>query len=76
MIGNVRITLTLRRVRETIVTVESNKYYIFVYVCAGAQEGGRVHACSLFYPSRNPYTAFRDVICGLSGCTIFFDIIL
>ena len=31
--ANIRVNITLRRINETIVAVESNKYYIFVCVC-------------------------------------------
>jgi hypothetical protein len=35
-----------------------------------------VRACSLAYPTCNTYAPYYVVIYGLSGCTIFFDIIL
>ena len=55
-----------------------------MYVCARAcvRTPGRVdvcirvRACSLAYPACNLYAPYCDVICGRSGCSIFFDIIL
>jgi hypothetical protein len=35
----------------------------------------RVRAFSLAYPACNYYATYCDVICGLSGSTIFLDII-
>jgi hypothetical protein len=51
--------VTLRRFRESLLLWKSDKYYIFVSVCArvracvGVRERGRVHAraCNLAYPS-------------------------
>jgi hypothetical protein len=35
----------------------------------------RMHACSLIYQACIDYAPYRDVICSLSGSTIFFGII-
>jgi hypothetical protein len=61
--GNVRINVILRRVRVTIVTVKSNKYYA-LWVCV----------CRLSYPARKAHAPNCIVICGLPGCTIFFTL--
>jgi len=57
--GNLRINVTLERVRGVIVTVENNKY-----VC-------QVCVCSLSYPACKAHAPYHTVICGLSGCTMF-----
>ena len=44
---------------------ESNNYYIF-----------RVRFCSLSYSPCKAHASYYIVICGLSGCTIFYHIIL
>ena len=59
--------VTLRRVRVTAVFVESNKYSI--RVCASTLAIVIRYANHIFSA---PYYIF---ICGLSGCTIFFNII-
>jgi hypothetical protein len=62
-IDNVRITLTLKRVRVAIVVVEKQKnitYSKCVFVALGIQHAMRMH---------------RIVICGLFGSIIFFHII-
>jgi hypothetical protein len=61
---NVRINVTLRRVRVTIVVVEKEYLFAILSVCV----------CSLIYPSCNAHAAYY-VICGLSESTIFFHII-
>jgi hypothetical protein len=75
--------VTLRRVNETIVAVESNTYYILVcvYMHACTWLPGRVDVCiriraySLAYPPRNAYAPCCDVISGPSVSTTFFDFI-
>ena len=59
--GNVRINVTLRRVRVTTVAVE---YYI-LWVCV----------CSLRYLACEAHAPYYIAICDLSGSTIFFLII-
>jgi len=54
----------LKRVRPTIFAVESNNYYIF-WVCVR----------SIRYPAHSTNVPYCIVICGLSGCTLFFHII-
>ena len=55
----------LKRVRVTIfLPWNSNKYYIF-WVCV----------CSLRYPACKAHASYYIVACGLSGSTIFFQII-
>jgi hypothetical protein len=56
--------LILRRVRLTIVAVESNKYYKF-WVCV----------CSLTYPVCKAHESYYIAICGMVGSAIFFHII-
>ena len=65
---------------------KSNKYYIFLCVCVCVC-GGEVmvprrmgvcicvRTCRLAYPPCNAHASYSIVICGLSGSTIFFDII-
>jgi hypothetical protein len=57
------IKVTLRSVRVTIVPV-LKQYCLF-----------RVCVCSLRYPACKVHAPYFIVICGLSGCTIFFHII-
>ena len=60
--GNVRIKVTMRHFRVTLLTVEEQKYYIFcmcVYVC--------VRVCVAFAP--------YCIVCGLSGSATFSHII-
>jgi len=57
--------VALRSVRVTIVTVESLQVLHILSVCV----------CSLSYPACNAHEPYFIVICGLSGCTIFFHII-
>jgi hypothetical protein len=76
--------VTLRRVRESLLPWKSNRY---ICVCACVSAYGRlcvpcsvsvctrVRAYSLAYPAYNAYAPYCDVICGLYGSTIFFDII-
>jgi hypothetical protein len=69
----------LRRVRETIVTVEKaiGIRYLYVCSCACVRVPGslgmfmRVRACSLAYPACNAYAPYCDVICGPSRANIF-----
>ena len=56
---------TLRRVRETIVAISCNEYYIF-----------RVCVCKLSYPGLKTHWSYYVVICGLSGSTIVFHIVM
>jgi hypothetical protein len=64
-IGNVCVKVTWRRVRVTIVAVQ--QYYVLhilsVFLC-------------LSYPVRNAHAPYYTVICGMSGCAVFFHIIL
>ena len=62
--NNVRVNVTLRRVRETTVTVENNKCCVF-WVCV----------YSLIYPACNAHEPYCIVIWGLSDCTVSFHII-
>ena len=55
--------ITLRRVR------------VCVSGCPSAWECEYSRACSLTYPASNAHAPYYIVICGLSGCTTFFDII-
>jgi hypothetical protein len=32
------------------------------------------YVCSFIYPARNAHAPYYTVICGLSGCTVFFHI--
>jgi hypothetical protein len=67
-------TVTLRRVRETVVAVEkpvSIPQSECVCVCARA----RVCVCSLSYPACKAHAPYCTVTCDLSGSTIFFHII-
>jgi hypothetical protein len=59
-------SVILRWVLVTILAVEKqgNKYYVFW-----------VRVCSLGYPACKAHAQYYIVICGLSGCTIFFHII-
>ena len=52
----------LRRIR-VLLPWKSNKYHIF-WVCV----------CSPIYPSCKAHAPYYIVICGLSGCTIFFHV--
>jgi hypothetical protein len=83
--GNVRNnTITLRRVRESLLPWDSNNYYILDCVCMRVRAcmwvPGRVgvcmciSTCSLANPARNAYAPYCDVICGPSVSTIFFEI--
>jgi len=54
----------LRRVLATIVADKSNNYYTT-----------RTCICSLRYRACNARAPYFIVICGLSGCTIYFHII-
>ena len=81
--------VTLRRVRESLLQLIGNKYYLLICVCMQACACQRecmwvpgrvvmrmrVSACSLANPACNAYAPYCHVICGLSVCTIFFDII-
>jgi len=63
---NVRINVTLRRVPVTVVTVEK-------------QEVLRAHCrrvCSLSYTTCNAHAPHYIFTCGLSSCTVPFNIIL
>ena len=64
---NVRINVTLSSVRVTIVDVE-DKYYI-LWMC--------LHSC-LSYPAwkSHHFVPYYSVLSGLSGCTIFFHVII
>ena len=55
--------VTRRSVRETTVAVE--KQYVLETECV----------CSPSDPARKAHAQYYIVICGLSGCTVFFDII-
>ena len=77
--------VTLRRVHVTTVAVKKAISLTYLYVRVRARACARarrrvharawVHACSLAYPACNSYASNCDFICGLSDCTIFFDII-
>jgi len=58
------MNLTIRPFRVTIVAVESKTYFVF-----------RVCVCSLSYATCKAHAPYYIVIYGLSGCTIFFQII-
>ena len=45
------------------------------YLCACVSRCVGACACSLVYPACNVRAPYFAVICGLSGCTIFIDII-
>ena len=79
--------VTSRGFQETIVAVE-NQYYVFLCVCVcvgapacvrpgGSGVGERVRACAYAHVALLIQHVRRRhiVICGLSGSTIFFDII-
>jgi hypothetical protein len=51
------------RSRNQLLPWKSNKYYI-LWVCV----------CSLSYPAYTAHAPYYIVICGLSGCTVFFHI--
>jgi hypothetical protein len=77
VVSNVKVTIQnktgnvkMGRFYETIVTVEK-KETLPICVCVFL----RVRASSLAYLSCKAYAPYCDVICGLSGSTIFFDII-
>jgi hypothetical protein len=57
--------VTLRRVHESLLPWESNKYHIFVCVCM------RVRVCSLTYPACSAYAPYCDVICDFRLHQIF-----
>ena len=71
--------VTLRRLHETIVAVESNKYYIFlcVRVCARASTHiqARTCACARVGLLIKYATRRRHIVCVLSGSTRLFNII-
>jgi len=56
--------VTMRHVRVTIVVVEKQNYYIFL-----------VYVCSLIYTKWKTNAPYDTVLCGLSGCTIIFQVI-
>jgi hypothetical protein len=56
--------VTLTRVRVTIVAVKNSKYQI-----------SRLCVCSLSYTACQAHAPYYTVTCGLSACTIFFQII-
>jgi hypothetical protein len=68
--------VTLRPVQGTIAAVESNKYYIFLCVCVRPRAcvvvGARARTCAC---SRVALLIQHATHRGLSGSTIFFDII-
>jgi hypothetical protein len=67
----------MRRVRGIFLQWKSDKYYIFVYVCArvfACAPGALACTCSLAYPACNSYVPRCYVIRGPSDSTIFFDI--
>jgi hypothetical protein len=57
---------------RTIFAVESNKYYIFLYLCVCAREEMQTRVDLLIHYAKRR----RHIVCVLSGSTIFFDIIL
>jgi hypothetical protein len=61
---NARIKV-MRRVRVTIVAVEKAISITYCELCV----------YSLSYPACKAHASYYIVICGLSGCTIFFHII-
>ena len=58
---------------------KSNKYYLCVYVCAeeevGVNAGARACACARVALILQYKMHMRHIVFGLSGSTIFFDII-
>ena len=60
---NLRISVTLSRVRETIFALEKQKYYILC-VCV----------CSLSYPAFRGHAPFYIAIFLSSGCTVCFRV--
>ena len=62
--ANARINVTWRRVRVTIVAVE--KQYVLRILSV----------CSFSYPTCKAHAPYYIVICGLSGCTKFFHILI
>jgi len=54
--------VTLKCVHETTVAMEGNKYYI-------------IQVGNLSYPACNTHQLYCIVICGLSGSTMFVNII-
>jgi hypothetical protein len=65
MTRNVRVKVTLRRVRVSNVAVEKQCVLHFGSVCF----------CSLNYPTRQAHAPCYVVTCGLSGSTIYFHVI-
>ena len=63
--SNVRVTWHWGAFVQPSLPWNSNKYYLFW-----------VYLCSLSYPARNAHAPYYTVICVLSGCIIFFHIIL
>jgi len=61
--GNVRINITLRCAGVTIVAVE--KKWVLQVLCV----------CSLRYRACNVHVPYCTVLCGLSGSTVFFNVI-
>ena len=59
--SDLRICVTLKDIRPTMLQWKSNKYYIF-----------QVCVCSLSYPARKAHAPCYIVICGLSGYNSFF----
>ena len=72
----------MRRIHETIVALESNKYYIFMYlrpcVCVGGwvEVSVRALACACARVSLLiQYATLRShIVCVLSGCTTFLTL--
>ena len=60
--GNVRMNVTLRRVRISIVAVDKQEalHILSVYICIFS------------YPACNAHEPYCIVTCGLSGCAINF----
>jgi hypothetical protein len=63
---NVRINVTFRRVRVTVVAVENGKYYIRIV---------GVSVASVTQHAMRLRRVIYILTCGLSSCTIFFHII-